>query len=543
MQEDNKLKSVPEKVAFRPDRSSAPQKPVTVPKAPTSTPNPRSFPSRGRIIWEIFRSILDAGPTAPAWQDQPNPVTGRPNLSKKDFELWSLANREQAQGIRDNVTRDKLDGATNPEKNGRGCFLFNVPLYSQSSSQTIAVEAISGKAASQIVVDPKGKIAAFDARVSKTIVGEVDTSLPETEYSEINSVSTVKRREGIANRCGLKLKIYSTDQQVVNKATREGFVAQKLNMGGAYGVVRGQLKEGQVHHIPAKSVSPLSRHYGRDDRFDDPGPSIWMRIEDHKDTASYGRSDKARIYRDRQDQLIKAGRFKDAFQMDIDDIRSVFPDGRYEPSIRQALEHLNNLEKRGLLTASNSQLSVKEIASTSAEPNSYLPNVDLQLKERYPEAVTSNKEQPKEAEKPTNPQLAEPPNNQDWAKFTAAARALTAKLSAYDINTSASLLEKQLTTPQDYAQMLALSVGANMGNRRYADHTSPFTIQKLGSTINIFSNDSKVATINSDRISIARVMTESEKKSLEKHQSSILSSIQAQVPDSPTPKNQRELSR
>jgi hypothetical protein len=105
-----------------------------------------------------------------------------------------------------------------------------------------------------------------------------------------------------------------------------------------------------------------------------------------------------------------------------------------------------------------------------------------------------------------------------------------------------SLLEKQLTTPQDYAQMLALSVGANMGDRRYADHTSPFTIQQLGATINIFSNDSKVATINSDRISIARVMTEAEKKSLEKHQSTILSSIQAQVPDSPTPKIQRELS-
>jgi hypothetical protein len=305
MKEDDKSKKMPDEVAFRPDRSRTPQKPVAVPKAPTSTPNPRSFPSRGRIIWEIFRYILDAGPTAPAWQDQPNPVTGRPNLSKKDFELWSLANREQAQEIRDGVTQDKLDGATNPEKNSRGCFLFNVPLYSQSPSRTIAVEAISGRAASQIVVDPKGKIAIFDARISKTIVGEVDTSLPETEYSEINSVSTVKRREGIANRCGLKLKIYSTDQQVVNKATREGFVAQKLNMGGAYGVVRGQLKEGQVHHMPAKSVSPLSRHYGRNDRFDDPGPSIWMRIEDHEKTASYGNFAKAKVYRTRQDTLIK----------------------------------------------------------------------------------------------------------------------------------------------------------------------------------------------------------------------------------------------
>jgi hypothetical protein len=81
MQEDDKSEKMPDEVVFRPDRSSAPQKPVAIPKAPNSNPNPRSFPSRGRIIWEIFRSILDAGTTTPAWQDQPNPVTGRPNLS------------------------------------------------------------------------------------------------------------------------------------------------------------------------------------------------------------------------------------------------------------------------------------------------------------------------------------------------------------------------------------------------------------------------------------------------------------------------------
>jgi hypothetical protein len=79
MQEDDKSEKMPDEVAFRPDRSGTPQKPV--PKAPTSTPNPRSFPSRGETIWRIFRYILDAGPTAPAWQDQPNPVTGRLNLS------------------------------------------------------------------------------------------------------------------------------------------------------------------------------------------------------------------------------------------------------------------------------------------------------------------------------------------------------------------------------------------------------------------------------------------------------------------------------
>jgi hypothetical protein len=531
MQENNESEKTSNEVAFIPNGfvpggSNTQRKPIPAPRVPTSNPVPRGPSSRGTIIWEIFRYIFDAIPTAPAWHSQPNPVTGKPNLSKTEFELWQSANREQVSKIREVFTQRELQDVTNPEKNNRGCFLFNTPHDDATPAQKVAIEAISGKKTYQVVVDSKGELTTFDARMSKKVVGEVDTSLPESPYRGLSKLATLKRRQDIANRCGLKMNIYSINQHEVDDANRLGFNGKKLHMGGGYGTVRGQLEEGNVHHMPAKSVSPLSKNYGRNDRFEDPGPTIWMRTEDHKRTASNGRSTLAKEYRDKQYELIQKGRFKEAFQMDVDNIRDNFPDGRYEPGLRQAMEHINYLDKAGLLAQDNSQLSIRELASVWREQND-------SLQQAAPKAEST--------EKDPKIQAFEPPNNEDWAKFTANARALTAQLSTYDINTSASLLDKPLTTPQDYAQMLALSVGANLADRQYADPTSPFVIQRVGKTINVFANDSKIATIEDNKIAIARVMTAAEKESLENHQSVISSALQTQVQDSPAPKIKQEL--
>jgi hypothetical protein len=80
--------------------------PTNAPKPPTTNTNVRPIPRvippavkpgpspAGRwglpgVVIEIFRRFLDAGPTAPPWQDQPNPVTGKPNKSKTDFDQWN----------------------------------------------------------------------------------------------------------------------------------------------------------------------------------------------------------------------------------------------------------------------------------------------------------------------------------------------------------------------------------------------------------------------------------------------------------------------
>ena len=98
--------------------------------------------------------------------------------------------------------------------------------------------------------------------------------------------------------------------------------------GGKYRDVRRDNKGGEVHHTPAKSVSP----YGKSN-----GPSIWMETKDHHRTDSWGYSAKAKAYRARQAELIKQGNIRGAIQMDIDDIRAKFGN-KYDEQIKQMLQ-------------------------------------------------------------------------------------------------------------------------------------------------------------------------------------------------------------
>jgi len=72
------------------------------------------------------------------------------------------------------------------------------------------------------------------------------------------------------------------------------------------------------HHCPAQKCYKGAPISSRD------GPAIKMDPEDHKNTASFGRSEEAKAYRDKQQALLEEGRLMDAIQMDINDIRSKF---------------------------------------------------------------------------------------------------------------------------------------------------------------------------------------------------------------------------
>ena len=109
--------------------------------------------------------------------------------------------------------------------------------------------------------------------------------------------------------------------------------------GGSYRDVKkysdGELED--VHHIPAKSISTLEK---------DDGPAIRMEKGDHRQTASYGNSREAREYRNKQEELVKQGKFREAVQMDIDDIREKFGD-KYDEAIAQMEKYIDKLEKEG----------------------------------------------------------------------------------------------------------------------------------------------------------------------------------------------------
>jgi uncharacterized protein YtpQ (UPF0354 family) len=97
-------------------------------------------------------------------------------------------------------------------------------------------------------------------------------------------------------------------------------------------MVRKMNKGWEVHHMPADSISPLSRWKW---------PTIYMSKADHKLTGSYKKSASSIKYRNKQKKLIEDWRFREAIQMDIDDIRSKFWD-KYDEWIKQMLKYYNN---------------------------------------------------------------------------------------------------------------------------------------------------------------------------------------------------------
>jgi hypothetical protein len=100
--------------------------------------------------------------------------------------------------------------------------------------------------------------------------------------------------------------------------------ATGTGLGGSYSSVRYSvdtsgnetLKAGEVHHIPAfdsyDGAIPLS--YGR-------GPAIWMSKDDHSRTASHPNMPGSAGYRDKQRNLIKQCKFREAQELDFQDIR------------------------------------------------------------------------------------------------------------------------------------------------------------------------------------------------------------------------------
>lgn len=107
-------------------------------------------------------------------------------------------------------------------------------------------------------------------------------------------------------------------------------------LGGPHGKVKA--KGFESHHTPANSISPLPTNKG---------PAIKMNPADHRKTASWGRSKEAQKYRAKQKQLIKQGKFKEAMEMDVRDIRKKFGK-KYDKHIKEMRKYLKTIPKKDL---------------------------------------------------------------------------------------------------------------------------------------------------------------------------------------------------
>lgn len=140
-----------------------------------------------------------------------------------------------------------------------------------------------------------------------------------------------------------------------------GVWVHNAECGGSYKDVKeknkadnkGKSKRDQcdAHHIPADDAYPNDLKdkigtvkSGKKDKVN--GPAISMENGDHTQTASYGRGAEAQKYRAKQNELIKNGKFQEAFDMDVADIKSKFP-GKYDSSLDEAQQYLSELIKGG----------------------------------------------------------------------------------------------------------------------------------------------------------------------------------------------------
>jgi hypothetical protein len=120
--------------------------------------------------------------------------------------------------------------------------------------------------------------------------------------------------------------------------------------GGYFGELKQQIqKTGQdgtkaVHHMPSDSSLYVANKLDRGS-----APAIIMDAADHVKTASNGNTLASRAYQTKQLDLLNAGKFDEALQMDIDDLKNLGLYSKYESGIKEMLEYIKALKTEGRL--------------------------------------------------------------------------------------------------------------------------------------------------------------------------------------------------
>ena len=116
---------------------------------------------------------------------------------------------------------------------------------------------------------------------------------------------------------------------------------QSPQQGGGYAQLKNNGTE--KHEMPAYSA--VMKGTGNNiDRQKANLPAIKMSPEDHAQTASFGHSKEAIAYQKKQAQLVGDGKFREALQMDIDDITSKFG-SKYNKAIKEMLKYTDDFLK------------------------------------------------------------------------------------------------------------------------------------------------------------------------------------------------------
>lgn len=130
----------------------------------------------------------------------------------------------------------------------------------------------------------------------------------------------------------------------IHEATRQAkyaFDHQYGSLGGGYRSLTNHFT--QKHEMP--SFEAVNDALGLNTTRNKANlPAIKISPEDHMKTASWGNSREAALYREKQAELIRNGKFGDALQMDIDDLHRKFGN-KYDDAIDEMLEYAKEFMK------------------------------------------------------------------------------------------------------------------------------------------------------------------------------------------------------
>jgi hypothetical protein len=138
--------------------------------------------------------------------------------------------------------------------------------------------------------------------------------------------------------------------RVAEKAAKtigQGINSIPQKQGGYFGELKYQIRDAgqngtkEVHHMPSNTALFNAKQLDQGS-----APAIIMDKVDHALTASHG---SAFEYQTKQLELIKAGKFDDALQMDINDLKNKGLYEKYKVAIDQMLEYVKVLKKEGRL--------------------------------------------------------------------------------------------------------------------------------------------------------------------------------------------------
>ena len=148
-----------------------------------------------------------------------------------------------------------------------------------------------------------------------------------------------QKAQSYQSKANDEMKTASSCTKLVDVETTEISSSIEIRrIGGSYDSLDWGWKDTpphEKHHMPSNASSHLETG---------DGPCIAMEYEDHVQTASWGNSRDARAYAAVQKELIEQGKFREAMQMDIDDIHTKFGD-KYDAAIAQMLEYVDELER------------------------------------------------------------------------------------------------------------------------------------------------------------------------------------------------------